>query len=753
MNTQNLTPITDDTPNSASGFDAAGAGGFNLSRLMGMLADCDNQPPWRTRADLAAAYVDGKQFTAEQENAARQEGLGDVRPTNLIGRVIRSVCGTEAKARTDVKVEADEDETADVADVLNVKLKEAQRECFADMAVSDAYFGQVGPGVGWVEVARNADPLDYAYRVASIHRSEMWWDFKDPDLLIRGARWVARKRWHDLDELEAAMPKHRTLLRQVSNGAGFTFDNTVDETGIELRQWGDESRWNNFQRRTEWYDGARKRVKLYEVWYKVPAMGIVMDMGPTRKLLFDERNQSHIEAVASGRVRISKQLTRQVRCALFAGPHRLQDVGTTRRNFPYTPFFAYRDDADLSPYGLVEGMISPQDGYNARRLRINWMLRARQIQIDNDALDTKANTLAEIADRVMRPDLVVVLDANRKNQNAFQVMSSLQLQKEQIEVMQDDKQLIQDVPGVYGSQLGQAASGVTSGIANSLLIEQGAVAMGDLNDNYRHSRRMVFENLLDLIVEDHIAPGMQVKIGRGSARRVVQLNVFDPEQGEMVNNVMDAPVRVGLGEVPSTPAYRMQQQQQIGTIIQSLAQTAPAAAAVLAPSFIESTDLPDRMELADDIRRAIGMPTSGDKAAQQEQQAAQKQEAEQAKQLKQQAMQLELAKSAADLEKTKSDTELNKAKVMDLGHKAGVASIQTADAANQADREHQRAAAEADRSHQLAANDQKLAAAGHHLKVAQAATAARPEAQDPDEKIIEQQNALIEEALAEASAA
>lgn len=722
MTTANLVPVKDDTPNSHAGFDEAGQGSFNLSRLMGMVADCDNQPDWRSRANLAAAYVDGKQFTPEQEAAAHAEGLGDIRPTNLIGRVIRSVCGTEAKARTDVKVEADEDETADVADVLNVRLKEAQRETYADMAVSSAYFGQVGPGIGWVEVSRNADPLDYPYRVADVHRDEMWWDFKDPDLVLRGARWVARKRWQDLDELEAAMPQHRTLLRRISNAwSGFMWDNTIDEAGIEVAQWGAESRWNNYQRRTEWYDGARKRVKLYEVWYKVPAMGIVMTFGPTQRVLFDQRNQAHIQAVASGRVQVTRQLTRQVRMALFAGPHRLMDIGTTRRNFPYVPFFAYRDDADLSPYGLVEGMISPQDGYNRRRLRVEWLLRARQVYVDNDALDTKANTLAEIADKIQRPDLVVVLDANRRHEDAFRVASNLDLQKEQIDVMQDDKQLIQDVPGVYGSQLGQAASGVTSGIANSLLIEQGAVAMGDLNDNYRHSRRMVFDNLLDLIVEDHIAPGLQVKIGRGSSRRVVVLNEFDPQAGEMINNVMDAPVRIGLGEVPSTPAFRMQQQQQIATIVQALAQTSPQAAAVLAPSFIEATDLPDRMERADDVRRAVGMPTAGDKQAAQEQQVEQAAAAKKKQQMMEAGAQLALEDAAAKVQKTLSDTELNKAKVVALGHNMAVAGVEAADAALDAERTHQ-----------------------------QAAQDAQP---DADAQIIARQNQLIDEALAEALAA
>lgn len=674
-----LRPLRDDTPVLDDGCDNAGPHAWNLTRQMRMLADCDNQPIWRPRCDLAAAFVDGKQFSPEQEAALIAEGLTDVRPTNLIGRVIRGLCGQEAKSRTDVKVEADDDETADVCDVLNSDMKEAQRETYADMAVSEAYFGQVGPGIGWVEVAESEDPLAYPDRVSAVHRSEMWWDWKSTDVVLReGCRWMVRKRWADLDELEASMPKHRALLRNVSNGwLGFQFDDTSDEQnsrrGFDSVAMANDSTWTQYRRRSDWYDSSRKRVKLYEVWYKCPAIGVILHLAPNRRLLFDQSNPTHIQAVVSGKFKVTKELTSQIRMSLFAGPHRLIDKGTTRRNFPYVPFFAYRDDEDQSPYGLVEGMISPQMEYNARRIRINWMLRARQIILDNDALDKGANTLENIADSVMRPDLTVVLDANRQNKNesAFRVGNNLPMQKEQIDVMQDAKQLIQDVPGVYGSQLGQAQSGVTSGIANSLLIEQGAVAMGDLNDNYRNSRRMVFELLLENKIKQRLTSQMAAKIGRGSSARVVVLNDFD-ENGNIVNNVADAAVRVGLGEVPSTPSFRMQQQQQIATIINALAGSSPQAVAVLAPSFIEATDLPDRMERADDLRRVTGLPTAGDKqqAAKMEEKAAQ----DQAKQaaIAEAGAKLAMEQAAADINETKSKTELNNAKTFEIGHQRGL---------------------------------------------------------------------------------
>ena len=305
----NLRPVRDDTPELNTGMDEAGPHAWNLTRLERMVADCDNQPNWRPRCDLAAAFVDGKQFTPDQEIALLAEGLTDVRPTNLIGRVIRSICGAEAKARTDIKVESDDDESSDVCEVLNASMKEAQRETYADMAVSEAYFGQVGPGVGWVEVADNSDPLGYPDAVRAVHRSEMWWDFKATDVIARDGRWQTRKRWVDLDEIEARMPQNRQLLRNVSNGwSGFQFDQGLDTTeDVRAIQFGfntTESRWANYQRRSDWYDSTRKRVKLYEVWYKCPAIGVILWLGPSKRLLYDETNPNHVQAVEIGRAHV-----------------------------------------------------------------------------------------------------------------------------------------------------------------------------------------------------------------------------------------------------------------------------------------------------------------------------------------------------------------------------------------------------------------------------------------------------------------
>ena len=630
--------------------------GFSLAALEDLVNDCQGQPDWRTRADRAHAFYDmGKQLSIDQEQKIRMDMGIEPRQTNLIHGVINGVLGQEAKGRSDVRIEADDEDYADVSEVLSKAMKEAQRESNSDMAISNGYAGQVKGGLGWVEVSRAGDPLDYPYRVQDIHRNEIWYDWRAKNLGLRDGRWLVRKRWEDLDETIAMMPQFRELLTCAVNG--WDMLSLPDDTNsFAYRAYSNERRTTI--QRDEWADSTRKRIKLFEVWYRVPAETVVLHLGPTRRVQYDETNPLHRQAVIRGRVKISRAVTRQVRMALFAGPHRLVDIGTTKRTFPYVPFFAFRDDEDRSPYGLIEGMISPQEEYNERRQMINWMLKARQVYVDDDALNEDYNNINDIARTAMRPDMLAVLKASRKNANGLVIKNDLTLQKEQIDVMQDSKQLIQDVPRVYSSQLGSAPAGVTSGIANSLLIEQGAVAMGELNDNYRFARKLVHELMLDLIVEDHLDEELKVALGAGQNKRTVVLNTWDPDTGAPVNRVKDAPIKVGLSDVPSSPAFRMQEQQQIATMISALGGN-PQALAILAPAYIEGSSLDNRQALADDLRRASGVPVAADRKAMQQAQAQQQQQiAEQQAQAKEAqavAMEQEIAKTAQIVMSTKLD--------------------------------------------------------------------------------------------------
>jgi hypothetical protein len=541
------------------------------------------------------------------------------------------------------------------------QLQEAQRESWADMAISDAYKSQLVAGLGWVEVSRSPDPLAYPYRVKHVHRNEVWWDWRGGDLDFNSKRWVCRQQWTDLDEAETWFPQFRDIFRVGCNASAFTDAMASQLVSSETFENLGSIRRSFNRHQEEWLDNSlRARVRFYDAHYKVPKMVVALVSG-TRRQVFNPQNPLHLALLQRGMAQLINGPSFVIRRALFCGPFRLFDVPTRLRRFPLIPFWCYRDDENGSPYGLVHGMVDPQDEYNERRSRLRWLLKAKQVYVDNDALDQSFNTFQDLALEVMRPDGFFVMNANRTNKSGgLKVEQNLQLSAEQVNVMQDAKQLIQDVPGIYGALLGSGQDGVKSGVALNSLVEQSITSLGETNDNYRMARRGVGEAIADLIVEDMATPNLQREVGTGKKTRVVVLNTFTPE-GMPVNHVEDASVRIALSDVPSTPTQRAQQQQQIGNAL-SASGNDPIARAVLLPAYIESTDLENRELYAKWLRSKYGVPEPGEEADGDEDPAAAAAAKQQQAQVAQAGQELQMRGAAADVAKKEADAALSTAK-------------------------------------------------------------------------------------------
>jgi hypothetical protein len=636
---------------------AARAGGMPLVELERLLGDMENEPTWRPQSDKCADYYDHKQSSAARLQQAIETGEPMV-TVNLIQRTINGALGQEAKSRLNWKVSPDSDAFSDVASVLNEKLHEAQREARIDMAISEAYSSMLRTGIGWVEVMRSSDPLSYPYRVQAVHRNEVWWDWRAKNADLSDAEWMVRQRWADLAEVQVRLPKFRELL-EIGCHSGPIADAMARTILTSSGQFEDiHSTRRSFSRaQEEWLDNSlRKRVRLYSVYYKQHREVIAMVSG-TKRIHFNPKNPFHVALVMKGGAKLMKGPSYVMRRAMFAGPFRLYDDALPGRHFPLIPFICYRADDDNSPYGLVHGMIEPQDEYNQRRSRLLWLLKAKQIFVDNDALDTNYNNLADLAREAMRPDAMFVLNKTRQGgANALRIEMNPQLGAEQATVMEDAKVLIQDVPGLYSPQFGSSRVGAESGIALANLTEMSTASLGETSDNYRTSRQLVGDAVVCEITQDHMQPDMPVKVGSGRKQRTVVLNTHD-QTGLPINTVEDAQVKTALGDVPSTPAYKQQQQVLLGQTLQSSAGD-PHALAVLLPALLESSDLEHRHEYAKWIRQQKGVPEPGDMADEKQEAAIEEQRMQQ--QAKVAAMQERDAN--AEITKKEADAALAAAK-------------------------------------------------------------------------------------------
>lgn len=638
--------------------------GLQPSHVDAMLLEIRNQPNWRITADVEADYYDGNQLDAETLQLYSERGQAPL-ITNLVKPTIDVVLGMEAKTRTDWKVrpgdEASEDMTEDVADALSVRLHKAGVESRADRACSDAYAHQAKIGLGFCEVSRENNPFASQYRVKAVHRREIWWDWRAQEPDLSDARYMIRRKWYDEDVVAAAFPQHKETIRGLLGGVVSMDMLLSQDTGLNRAL--DVLRGSTIEQ-FEYINATRKRLCVYEIWYKKMVNGHTMRLPNGRVVEFDKSNSKHCEAVLSGMLEVRSATFLKMRVAYTIGAFKLYEGDTPYRHqhYPYVPFFGFREDRTGIPYGLIRAMKSPQDEVNSRKSKMYHLLNSRRVLADGDAVKDHNKAAQEVA----RPDAYITLNENRKPGSKFEVQDGGQLADQQFRVMQDAKQEINQAAGVYQTMMGQTSYTTAASAINSL-VEQGTTTLAEINDNYRFARRIVGELLLELVKEDLEGKPTRVKIEEGVDKRVIELNVpgIDPETGmpTILNDVSKANVVVSLDDIQQSATFRQQQYSQLVELTKSLP---PQVQGLIVDFVIEASDQPNRKKMADRIRKATGIQDDTGQNNPQLQQAVAAMQQQQAQLQELMAQLQEAQKALAD----KSEDRALKARELDIKQRA-----------------------------------------------------------------------------------
>lgn len=602
---------------------------FSQRQLQALCSDIDSQPKWRDAANKACAYYDGDQLPPEVLQVLKDRGQ-PMTIHNLIAPTVDGVLGMEAKTRTDLLVISDDpdDETEKLAEAINAEFADACRLGNMNKARSDAYAEQIKAGLSWVEVRRNSDPFGPEFKVSTVSRNEVFWDWLSREADLSDCRWLMRRRWMDTDEAKATFPGMAQVIDYaIDDWRGFV-DTMVTEGQPSplMSAWEEYQSWDRQQ--NEWLQRERRRVLLQVVYYRTFERLPVIELSNGRVVAFDKNNLMHAVAVASGRVQVRVGRVSRIREAWFVGPHFIVDrpCSAPQGMFPLVPFWGYRKDKTGEPYGLISRAIPAQDEVNFRRIKLTWLLQAKRVIMDEDATQLSDNELME---QIERPDGIIKLNPARKNQKSvadvFRVEQDFQVASQQFQVMQESEKLIQDTMGVYSAFLGQD-SNASSGVAISNLVEQGATTLAEINDNYQFACQQVGRLLLAYLLDDlKKRRNHAVVINRDDRQRrqTIVLNA-EGDNGELTNDISRLNTHIALAPVQQTPAFKAQLAQRMSEVIQGLP---PQVQAVLLDLWVNLLDVPQKQEFVERIRAALGTPKSPDEMTPEEQEAAAQQQA------------------------------------------------------------------------------------------------------------------------------
>lgn len=590
--------------------------------------EIENQPRWRAVADKESDYADGNQL--DSELLKRQQELG-IPPAieDLIGPALLSIQGYEATIRTDWRVTPNGDPGGqDVADAINFKLNQAERESKADRACSAAFQSQITCGIGWVEVARDSDPFKFPYRCKKIHRNEIHWDMKATEPDLSDARWLRRQRWLSPERIALVFPEKKELILAAGrHGSQWWQDETLtfeggDGTGLE-NAWNEGRSWTMHEDR--WYNPRSKELCVAELWYRRWVRVPVIKTPNGRVVEFDEANLQHAIAVASGTAEVTQATIARVRRAYWLGPHKLHDGPTpyAHRHFPYVPFWGFIEDATGIPYGYVRSMKYAQDSLNSGLSKLRWGMSVVRVERTKGAV---AMTDSQLRKQIARPDADIVLDAAHMQQPGakFDVKRDYQLTDQHYQMLNDNRATFERVSGItagFGGKQGTA----TSGLQEQTQVEQSNQALGRIMDNFREARSQVGELLMSMIIRDIGEKQTEVVIEGDAitADRQVTLNApeTDPETGVtyLSNDINRTRLMVSLEDVPSTNSYRAQQLQALTEAIKPLPAEYLSAAI---PFLTQLMDVPFKRDLVEAFR-AVGETPSAEQIEEQTQQAVQ----------------------------------------------------------------------------------------------------------------------------------
>ena len=569
---------------------------------MEILHEIQNQPQWRSIADKEADYADGNQL--DSELLQRQKELG-IPPAieDLISPTLLSIQGYETNTRTDWRLTSGDGEHGqEVADALNYKLNQAERLSRADRACSDAFRSQIAVGIGWVEVAREQNPLKFPYTCRYIHRNEIHWDMLSTCPDLSDARWLRRQRWIHYDKIRLAFPDfNETILNEMLNGYEDVEIDGGNSTGLS-NSWG--VRFSTIKEE-HFYNRHTKEVCISELWYKRWVKTTFLK-SPTGKVVeYNAGNPNHDILISSNKVEVITANIPKMRRSYWIGDKCLLDTETPypHQNFPYVLFIGFREDLTGIPYGLVRGMKYAQDSLNSANAKLRWGMSVVRTERTKGAVDM---TDAQLRRQVARPDADIVL--NREHMalagSRFEVHRDYQLSQQHYQMLNDNRNTIRSVSGISQSFLG--GGGATSGYQEAQRIEQSNQSLARLMDNFKDARTQIGELLLSLLIEDMGDRQQEIVIPPDTIneKRTIALNIpmIDEQTGLQFveNSITQTRLKVALEDVPQTQSYRSQQLTALSEAVKSLP---PEYQTIALPYMINLMDMPYKDRIIEELNK------------------------------------------------------------------------------------------------------------------------------------------------------
>lgn len=624
----------------------------------------DRQASNRLEQAIDHDFYDNQQWDEEDASILESRGQAPL-VFNEVAPMADWIIGTERRNRVDWKVLPRTEDDVEAADIKTKVLKYVSDVNRTAFARSRAFADAVKGGVGWLDDGVRDDPTqEIIYSKYEDWRNVLW-DSSAQELDLTDARYIFRWRWVDEDIACLMFPDRRDRVKSATEEQAFHSDPMEDEdtwTAPLDNNGTYRSRGSIYPLSAGFSEeGGRRRVKLFECQFRMPAASKIVADGPMKGAYFDPRDKALASAIARHGSQIIDKVVMRVHVAVFTESD-LLGLGPSiyRHNrFSLTPIWCYRRGKDRLPYGVIRRVRDIQKDLNKRASKALWLMNTNQIVMDEGAV----KDIEQAREEAQMPDGVIVKQQGKE----LVIRRDTDAATGQIQMMALDGQAIQKSAGVAQENMGRQTNAV-SGEAIKARQMQGSVVTTEPFDNLRYGVQVQGEKQLSL-TEQWFTEEKVIRL-TGSKGAIEWVRINTPEVAP------DGSITY-LNDISASQAdFQVSEQDYSGTLRQVMFEGLGQLAQRLPPEVslrvlriaMEFSDLPNKQEVADEIRKITGERDETKKLSPEEEQQA----AEQA-QMQAEAMQLQRESAMTALEEQRAKVRELNARALDLEARAAVA--------------------------------------------------------------------------------
>lgn len=555
----------------------------------------------RLEMALDADFYDNLQWDPQDAADLRSRGQMPL-VFNEVAPMVDWLIGTERRTRVDWKVLPRTEDDVQNADTKTKVLKYISDVNRVSFARSRSFSDAAKVGVGWVDDGARDDPTaDILYSKYQDWRNVLW-DSASYELDLSDARYLFRWRWVDVDVACAMFPaRSAQILRSMEEGGFNSETGEDDDTWVSSTEsdLGGRSGRLTAQGIGLMVDAKRRRVRLIEAQYRMPARVTLIADGPLRGLALMSHDRVLNDLVAATRPTLMDKIMMRTHIAVMTEADLLEMGPSPYRHnrFSLTPIWAYRRSRDRLPYGAIRRVRDIQQDLNKRASKALWLVNTNQVIVDAGAVED----LEVLREEASMPDGLLVKKAGAE----LKIQRDTDAAAGQIQMMTLDANSIQRSAGVADENLGRQTNAV-SGEAIKARQLQGSVVTTELFDNLRLAVQVQGEKQLSLAEQFYTEEKVIRLTGARGALEWVRINQPELQADGSVRFINDMTASQADFIVSEADYAGTLRQVMFDSLVQLSQRLEPQVALRLLTMAFEFSDLPNKDEIADMIRSITG---------------------------------------------------------------------------------------------------------------------------------------------------